>query len=184
MMAYDFKKMEEKLNFLASHFEFEMTSLRTGRATPALLENVRVEVYGSANQLKNVASIVVEDAKTLLVQPWDKGLMETISKAIETSNIGVQPVVAKDSIRISLPSLTEERRKALVKILKEKTEEAKISLRKARDEVWRDIQEKEKAKTISEDEKFRFKEEMEKKIKHGGEKLDEIAAKKEREIME
>src|SRR3989338_1762865 len=183
-MAYDFKKLEERLNSLTNHFESEIASLRTGRASPALFENIKVDAYGTINPLKNVASIINEDAKTLLVQPWDKSLMEIISKAIETANMGVQPVVAKDSIRISLPPLTEERRKALVKILKEKTEEAKISLRKARDEVWRDIQEKEKAKTISEDEKFRFKEEMEKKIKHGGEKLDEIAAKKEREIME
>ncbi len=184
MMAYDFKKLDEKLSSLASHFESEIASLRTGRASPALVENIKVDAYGSINPLKNVASVIIEDAKTLLVQPWDKSLVEIISKAIEISNIGVQPVVAKDSIRISLPSLTEERRKSLAKILKEKTEETRISIRKVRDEVWKDIQEKEKAKILSEDEKFRLKEEMEKKIKHGSDKLDQIAAKKGREIME
>ncbi|OGF69357.1 ribosome recycling factor [Candidatus Giovannonibacteria bacterium RIFCSPLOWO2_02_FULL_45_14] len=183
-MAYDFKKLEERLNSLTNHFESEIASLRTGRASPALVENIKVDAYGSINPLKNVASVIVEDAKTLLVQPWDKSLMETISKAIETSNIGTQPVVAKDSIRISLPPLTEERRKSLIKVLKEKMEETRISIRKARDEVWKDIQEKEKAKVFSEDEKFRLKEEMEKKIKQGGDKLDQIAAKKEREIMD
>lgn len=183
-MTYDFKKLEERINSLANHFESEIASLRTGRATPALLENVKVEVYGSINQLKNVASIVVEDAKTLLVQPWDKSIMEALAKAIEISNVGVNPVVAKDAIRISLPPLTEDRRKTLAKILRERMEETRISMRKVRDETWKDIQGKEKAKVFSEDDKFRFKEEMEKKIKHGSEKLDQIAAKKEKEIME
>jgi ribosome recycling factor len=183
-MAYDFKKMDEKTGTLTKHFESEIASLRTGRATPALLENVRVEVYGAPNPLKNVASIVVEDAKTLLIQPWDKSLMDTIAKAIEASNVGSQPVVSKDSIRISLPPLTEERRKQLSKILREKIEESKITLRKIRDEVWKDIQDQEKEKKISEDDKFRYKEEMEKKSKAAQDRLDEIAAKKEKEIME
>lgn len=183
-MAYDFKKLEERIASLAHRFESEIASLRTSRASPVLVENIKVEAYGSVNPLKNVASVVNEDARTLLVQPWDKSLMETISKAIETSNIGTQPVIAKDSIRISFPPLTEERRKSLLKAMKEKLEEVKISLRKTRDEVWKDIQEKEKAKAISEDEKFRLKEEMEKRIKHGSDKLDQIASKKEREIME
>ncbi|OGF85610.1 ribosome recycling factor [Candidatus Giovannonibacteria bacterium RIFCSPLOWO2_02_44_8] len=184
MMAYDFKKLQEKLDSLTKYFESDISSLRTGRASPALVESIKVDAYGAINPLKNIASVIVEDAKTLLVQPWDKSLVEIISKAIEMSNIGAHPVVAKDSIRISLPSLTEERRKSLAKILKEKTEETRISIRKVRDEVWKDIQEKEKAKILSEDEKFRLKEEMEKKIKKGSDRLDEIAAKKEKEIME
>ena len=183
-MTYDFKKMDEKVSAVASHLEGEIASLRTGRATPALLESVRVEAYGTPNPLKNVASIVIEDPKTLLVQPWDKSLMETIAKAIEHSNVGAQPVITKDSIRVSLPSLNEERRKQLVKILGEKLEETKITIRKIRDEIWKDIQDKEKIGGMSEDDKFRFKEEMEKKIKAGSDKLEEIAAKKEREIME
>ena len=184
IMAYDFKKMDEKVSDACKRFESEVTSLRTGRAAPAILENVKVEAYGIINPLKNVASIVIEDAKTLLVEPWDKGLIDTISKAIESSNVGAQPVVAKDAIRISLPSLTEERRKLLIKALKEKMEEAKISLRHVRDEVWKDIQDREKAKSMSEDDKFRFKEEMEKKMKEGVDKLEEIEKRKEREIME
>ncbi|OGF82180.1 ribosome recycling factor [Candidatus Giovannonibacteria bacterium RIFCSPLOWO2_01_FULL_46_13] len=183
-MNYDFKKLEEKTLALAKHFESDIASLRTGRATPALLENIPVEAYGAKNSLKNVASLTVEDAKTLLIQPWDKGLMESISKAIEASNVGAQPIAAKDAIRISFPPLTEERRKSLIKVLKDKMEEARISMRQIRDETWKDIQDKEKAKTISEDDKFRYKEEMEKKIKEGGDKLDQIAAKKEKEIME
>src|SRR3989344_1849481 len=121
-MNYDFKKLEEKTLALAKHFESDIASLRTGRATPALLENIPVEAYGA--------------------------------------------------------------KKSLIKVLKDKMEEARISMRQIRDETWKDIQDKEKAKTISDDDKFRYKEEMEKKIKEGGDKLDQIAAKKEKEIME
>ena len=139
-MAYDFKKLDEKILSSIKYFESEVATLRTGRATPALLESIKVEAYGENNALKNVASIVIEDPKTLLVQPWDKGLIDAICKAIEASNMGSQPVVTKDSIRISLPSLTEERRKSLIKVLNEKAEETKISIRKSRDEVWKEIQ--------------------------------------------
>lgn len=183
-MAYDFKKMEEKVAGILKHFEEEISSLRTGRATPAILENVKVEAYGSTNPLKNVASIIIEDARTLLVQPWDKGLLDKISKSLEMANLGTQPVVTKDSVRISIPPLTEERRKSLQKVVKEKLEEAKIAMRQARDDVWKDIQEKEKNKSISEDEKFRLKEEMEEKIKKGNDKLEDTALKKEKEILE
>ncbi len=183
-MTYDFKKLEERLSNLAKHFESEIASLRTGRASSALLENVRIEAYGVSNPLKNVASIIVQDPKTLLVEPWDKSLLEVIGKALEASNLGAKPIAVKDSIRIALPSLTEERRGALLKLLKEKLEEARISLRKARDEVWKEIQEKERKKEISEDDKFRLKEQMEEKVKKGGEKLEELSKKKEREITE
>ena len=119
-----------------------------------------------------------------MVEPWDKSLLEVIGKALEASNLGAKPIAVKDSIRIALPSLTEERRGALLKILKEKLEETRISLRKARDEVWKEIQDKERKKEISEDEKFRLKGQMEERVKKGGEKLEELSRKKEREIME
>ena len=183
-MNYDFKKLDEKVSGVVKRFESEAAVLRTGRANPAILENVKVEAYGTINSLKNVASIVVEDPKTLIVEPWDKGLIDAISKAIEASGVGARPVAAKNVIRISLPPLTEERRKSLTRILKDKMEEARISLRQIRDEVWKDIQDKEKNKTISEDDKFRFKEEMENKIKEVSNRLDEIAKKKEKEIIE
>lgn len=184
MSAYDFKKLEEKIDVLAKRFESEISSLRTGRATPALLENIKVEAYGISNPLKNVASIIVQDPKTLLVEPWDKSLLGTIEKALEASNLGLKPIATKDSIRIALPPLTEERRQVLIKLLKEKLEEIRISLRKARDEVWKEIQEKERKKEIGEDDKFRLKERMEEQVKKGGEKLESLARKKEKEVME
>ena len=183
-MVYNFKKFNEKVTSFLRHLESEIVSLRTGRASPALLENIQVRAYGTLNPLKNVASIVVDDPRTLSVEPWDKSLLEAILKAIEVSSLGVRPIPFKNSLRVSLPPLTAERREALLKILKEKLEESRISLRQARDEVWKDIQEKERRGIISEDDKFRFKNEMEELVKKGGEKLEEISRKKEKEIKE
>ena len=183
-MAYDFKKLEEKINAAAERFKNETASLRTGRANPALVQDLKIEAYGETNSLKNLASISTEDAKTISVQPWDKSLLEAIEKGINNSALGLRASAAKDKVRVVLPAITQERREALLKLLKKKLEETRVSLRKARDEVWKDIQEKERSKAISEDEKFRLKEQMEEKIKTGAEKLDEVAKKKEREIME
>lgn len=183
-MNYDFKKLDDKISSATSHLESEIASLRTGRANPALLENIRVEAYGVSSPLKNIASIITEDSKTLLVEPWDKSLIGAIEKAIAAGGIGSMPVVAKGAVRISLPPLTEERRRSLLKVSKEKLEGARIALRQSRDEVWKDIQDRERRKEISEDNKFRFKEEMENRIKKAGEKLESISVKKEKEIME
>lgn len=166
------------------HFEEEIAALRTGRANPALVENIKVNAYGAVNPIKNLASIAVEDARTLLIQPWDKSLLEALAKGIEASGLGLKPTVTKDLLRLHLPELTHERRETLRKLLREKLEETRVLLRKARDEVWREIQERERRKEISEDEKFRLKEEMEKKMREAMEKLDAAAEKKEKEIGE
>ncbi|MBI4059641.1 ribosome recycling factor [Candidatus Giovannonibacteria bacterium] len=184
MPSYDFKKLDEKITALRERFKNETAGLRTGRANPALVEDIKVEAYGAQNPLKNLASITVENAKTLLIQPWDKSLLEALEKGISASSLGLRPSVQKDVIRVILPDLTQERRETLTKLLKEKLEEARVLLRQARDETWKDIQERERAKTISEDEKFRLKGQMEEQAKKGTEKLEEAAKKKEREILE
>lgn len=183
-MAYNFKTLEEKISSATKHLEAEGAALRTGRASPALLEDLKIEAYGEASPLKNLASISAEDAKTISVQPWDKSLLEAIEKGINNSALGLRASSAKDKVRVILPAITQERRQVLLKLLREKLEETRVTLRKARDEVWKDIQEKERSKTISEDEKFRLKEQMEEKMKTGAEKLEELAKKKEKEILE
>ena len=183
-MAYDFKKLEDKIAGGISHFESETSSLRTGRANPALVEDIKIDAYGTPNPLKNIAAISIENAKTIIVQPWDRSLLESIEKGIAASNIGLRPVVAKDILRVILPDLTEERRQSVIKILKEKLEESRVSVRKARDEVWREIQGLERQKKISEDEKFRLKEQMEDRIKKATLKIEGIAKKKEGEILD
>ncbi len=181
---YDFKKLDEKLDGTVKFFEGEVASFRSGRANPALIEDIKVEAYGAVSLLKNLAAIRAENGKTLVVEAWDKSLMETIAKGIATANLGLKTSPSKDILRVVLPDLTEERRKSLVKLLGEKLENARVSVRKARDEVWKDIQERERAKEISEDEKFRLKNQMEERIKKSTSKLEELSTKKEREITE
>ncbi|MDP3785046.1 MAG: ribosome recycling factor [bacterium] len=181
---YDFKKLDEKINAAVNHFKNETASLRTGRANPALVEDIKIEAYGTLTPLKNLSSITTENAKTLIIQPWDKSILEAIEKGISNSSLGLRPAVQKDVIRVILPDLTQERRQTLLKLLKEKLEEARVSLRQARDEVWKDIQERERAKTISEDEKFRLKDQMEDRAKKGIERLEAASQKKEKEILE
>ena len=177
------KDLERKLDEIASALKSEVSGLRTGRATPALVENLEIEAYGEKQPLKALAAISTPDARQILIQPWDKSLLPAIEKAIQSSPIGLNPVADKDAIRLSLPPLTEERKRDLVKVLKEKLEQARIQVRRARDEVMKVVEAEERAKKISEDEKFRRKEEVEKKVGEWNKKVEELGAVKEKEIM-
>ncbi|MBI2055310.1 MAG: ribosome recycling factor [Candidatus Sungbacteria bacterium] len=177
------KDLERKLDEIGSALKSEVSGLRTGRATPALVEDLEVEAYGVRQPLKALAAISAPDARQILIQPWDKSLLPAIEKAIQSSPIGLNPVADKDAIRLFLPPLTEERKRDLVKVLKEKLEQARIQVRRTRDEVMKIVEAEERAKTISEDEKFRRKEEVEKKVGEWNKKVEELGAVKEREIM-
>jgi len=179
---YDFSKIKNETEKIKNHFKNEIASLRTGRATPALVENIFIDSYGTRTALKHLASISVEDAKTLRITPWDFSILKNIESALGGSNLGIQPIVDKQSIRLILPELSEERRNSLLKLLSGKFQEVKISLRIERDEVWKDIQEKERKGEISEDDKFRFKDELQKIIDKATEELGDIVKRKELEI--
>ncbi len=181
-MSYDFSQIKKEAAEVEEWFKKECSVLRTGRATPALVENLLVESYGARTPLKHIAAIGIEDAKTIRISPWDSSSLKDIEKAVSSSNLGVQPIADKDSIRIRLPDLTEERRISLKKILYEKLEEAKVSLKLKRDEVWKDIQEKQREGEITEDEKYRYKDDLQKIIDETVERLEEAAKKKEEEI--
>ena len=114
------------------HFRQEITSLRTGRATPALVEDIAVESYGTKQPMKAVASISVQDAKTIVVDPWDRGLVKAVETAIRNSQLGINPVNDGKVIRLPLPDLTQERRQELIKVLHQKLESARVSIRKIR----------------------------------------------------
>lgn len=182
-MNYDFSKIKNDGERIKERFKQEVTALRTGRANPSILENLLVDSYGSKTPLKHLASISVEDARTLRVAPWDTSVIKNIESAIASSSLGVQPIADKQSVRVSFPSLTEERRKSLVKILFAKLEESRISLRQSRDHIWKDIQDKEKEGEIPEDFKFRFKDELQKIVDKISGDLEEAAKKKEQEII-
>jgi len=182
-MNYDFSKLKSEGERIKDRFKQEVASLRTGRANPVMVEDLLVESYGAKTPLKHLAAIGAEDARTLRITPWDASVVKDIESAIIASNLGVQPIADKQSIRISMPALTEDRRKALVKTLSAKLEESRISLRQERDKIWKDIQDKEKNGEIPEDYKFRFKDELQKNIDKISAELEEMAKKKEQEIM-
>lgn len=165
------------------HLHKELGTLRTGRATPQLVEDVRVNAYDSIMELKGLASIAIQDAKTIIIEPWDKGLIQAIEKAIRDSGTGLSPATDGGVIRIMLPSMTEENRLKLVKLMKEKIEDSRIALRGVREGVRDEILEKEKNKDMSEDEKFKLLDELEKLTKEFNEQISAMAEKKEDEIM-
>lgn len=182
-MAYDFSELKQKITDSEEWLKNEFLGIRTGRATPQLLDSIRVESYGSQLPINQVAGLTIEDARTLRIAPWDTAQVKDIEKAIIVANIGVSTATDEKGIRVIFPELTAERREQLLKLIKEKLEHVRISLRGIRDEVWAQIQQKEKDKEIGEDDKFRFKEEMEKLIKDANTQFEEVAGRKEKEIM-
>ena len=179
MQINQFKKdFEGAITF----FKNDVAQLRTGRASTALVEDISVEAYGSRQPLKAVGTIMVADAKTITVEPWDKGLLQAVEKGIRDSGLGMNPVNDGRLIRLALPELTSERRAELVKVLHQKLEQGRISLRKIREDVRGLIAGEEKDKSISEDEKFRLQEDLEKMVKSFNEEIQKIGEDKEKEI--
>lgn len=179
---YNFTALKKQIEETKEHLVREYAGIRSGRAAPALLDGVSVESYGSKMTLAQVASITVEDARTIRVAPWDASQIKAIEKAVTDANLGVSTGSDDKGVRVFFPELTSERREQMIKLMRQKLEDARVALRRARDEVWNDIQKKEKASELSEDEKFRAKEEMEKLVKEGNTALEALADKKEKEL--
>ena len=181
-MAYDFKNLRSRIEEIQEWLKGEYMAIQTGRATPAILDNVRVESYGAKVPLNQVASVTSEGPRALRVSVWDRSQIEGVEKAINSANLGVSASSDEQGVRVFFPELTAEKRTALSKMVGSKHEEARVSLRQARDEVWSDIQKQEKEGEISEDEKFRLKDEMEKTIGEANKELDEMTQRKEKDI--
>lgn len=172
------KKMEETIHFLES----SLARIRAGKANPHILDVVKVEYYGNHVPLSNVASITTPDAKTILIQPWEKTMIKTIEKAILNANIGFTPTDNGEVIRLTLPPMTEERRKELVKQVRIEAEEARITIRNARRDVIEQIKKKVK-EGLSEDIEAVGAEEAQKLHDNYVKKIDDLLATKEKEIM-
>lgn len=168
---------------VVSFLEKDLASVRTGRASTALVESLKVEAYGSAQELKNMAAISIPDAQTVQIEPWDAGVVGEIEKAIMESGIGITPSTAGKTIRLAIPPLTEETRKNLVKVIGKKVEEARISVRNVRDEVKKDIEALEKAKEVSEDERYQMQEQLDTLTGEYNEKIAGLGSAKEEEVM-
>lgn len=178
------KKMSGEMEKTLTYFKEEISVLRTGRATPSLLDGIEVEYYGQTMKINQVASISVLPPNTIVVQPWDKNALEPIQKAIMQSSLGIAPIADKDSIRLSLPSLNQERREALIKVLNQKTEEAKIAVRRERESAIQRLQKLKEDGEIREDDFFRSKDEVQKIVDgFNNEKIKDLRDKKEKEIL-
>jgi ribosome recycling factor len=176
-------KIKPNLERSLERFKEELGTLRTGRATPALVETVEVDCYGSRMPLKQLAAISAPEPRVLIVQPWDANVIKEIEKAISSSRSGLSVATTGDLIRINVPSLNEESRKELVRALNQKMEAAKISVRSLREQAWKEIQDKERSGEIREDDKFRGKDELQKLIDEYNKKIDDLGGAKEKEIM-
>ena len=182
-MQYNFSNFKLENNKIAEYLIKEYSQLNIGRASPMILDGISVESYGSYVPLKNVASVSIEDPKTLRITPWDKNQIKEIEKAIVSSNLGLSVAVDTSGIRVIFPQLTTETRQTLVKVLKEKLEESRITVRKERERVWDEIQKLEKEGKITEDEKFKAKEDLQKIIDKTNKNLENIFEKKEKEVL-
>lgn len=172
-------KMEKAME----HFEEAISTVRAGKASPKVLDSVLVESYGSSMPLSSVASVTVPDAKTIMIQPWDKNVLAAIEKAIINANIGMTPSNNGEQIRLNVPPLTEERRRELVKQIKSDSETARISLRNTRRDAIEAIKKAIKAEGLPEDVAKDGEAEAQKMVDQHSKRIDELLAAKEREIM-
>ncbi len=165
------------------HLRGELSSLHTGRANPGMLENIEIEAYGSKMSLQELASISSPEPQQLLIMPWDKSVVKDIESGLRASDLNLNPVVDGESIRINFPPLTEEKRQELVKIMHTKLEDARISVRKIREELIKELKESEKNGDLSEDEYFREEKEVQTRVDNVNVKIKGLGEKKEQELM-
>ena len=177
-------KAKTQMNKAIEALRSELSKLRTGRAHPSLIEHLMVESYGTKMPLNQVANIATEGGQTLTVTPWDKAMIPVIEKAIMTSDLGLNPASAGMVIRVPLPPLTEERRRGLVKIVKDEGEQAKISVRNARREANEKTKQLLKEKQLTEDDQKRTEQQVQKLTDEAVKQIDAVVAEKEKDLME
>jgi len=179
-----FKEAETKMHKAIETTRSEFASVRTGRATPALLDRLMVEAYGASIPLKQVATISVPDARTLAIAAFDRNTVGDIRKAIEKSELGLTPNVDGSTIRLGIPPLTEDRRKELVKVIRKKGEDGRVAIRNIRHKYHDDIRNQLKSHAITEDDSKRFGDQLQKLTDKYVKEIDGLVASKEKEIME
>jgi ribosome recycling factor len=183
-MAYDFSGFKKASEGTLEWLRREFSGIRTSRATPSILDGVLVSAYGTPTPINQLATVTVEGPKSLRITPWDKSVAKSIDTAVRESNLGLSVSLDDQGLRISFPDLTSERRIMLLKVAKENLEEARVTLRAEREKILGDVDKKEKAGEISEDERFRYKNELQKLVDEANKKLEELYDKKEKEISE
>lgn len=177
------KLYEEQFEKVIEHYTGTLSTIRTGRANPAILDDVSVQCYGSQMKLKELAAINVPEPKVLQIEPWDKNVVKDIEKALLASNIGLTPNVSGTVIRLVLPPLTEDRRKLLVKQLVDLTEQARVAVRKNRDDLLKGFKSKKGDGSMTEDEFFQESKDVQAIVDRTNARIKELAETKEKEMM-
>ncbi|MDQ5883023.1 MAG: ribosome recycling factor [Patescibacteria group bacterium] len=175
---------EEQTQSLINQFKEEISSLRTNRPSTALVENLKIDCYNAQSPLKHLASISITLPNIIIIEPWDISIVPNVRKALETSSLGLTPQIEGKQIKLFLPPLTRERKENLIKLLNSQKEDTRVKLRKIREEVVAEIKKSFEEKNISEDEKFRLLEEVQKLVEKTNKSLEEITQAKEQEILE
>ncbi|MBQ5325568.1 MAG: ribosome recycling factor [Oscillospiraceae bacterium] len=178
------KKYEDRMASAVKHLETEYASVRAGRANPGVLDKVTVDYYGVPTPINQVATVSVTEARTLSIQPWDRSLLKPVVKAIQMSDVGINPIDDGISIRLVFPAPTEERRKALSKDVSKMAEEAKVAVRNVRRDAMDKFKAAKKAGELTEDDQKKLEEKMQKITDKFIKEIDEVAAKKTKEVME
>src|ERR1700691_2222043 len=184
-MLEDLKKdAAARMSKCVQTFQADLKKLRTGRAHPSLIEHLKVDYYGSEVPLQQVASIAVEEGRTLVISPWEKTVVQAIEKAIHKSDLGLTPMTAGTVIRVPMPLLTEERRREITKVVRHDAENARVAVRNVRRDVMGDIKEMLKEKLISQDDERRAETEVQKLTDKYVADIDQVLVAKEKEIMQ
>lgn len=184
-MKIQFAQVDQKFAESLSFFKNELQSLRVGgRGSLQLIEAIKAEVYGQNMPIKQIANITMVDASLILVAPWDKSNMQSIVKAVQQSNLGINPLIDGDSVKLPIPPMTEERRKEYIKTVYQKLEEAKISIRQIRKEVLDTIAEDKKNSLITEDDEKRMEKELQNKVDKINQELEKLSKEKEVELSQ
>lgn len=184
MVKDSLKSLEVKMKASAEHFRKDLAKLRTGRASLSLFEDLKVEYYGTLTPINQLASLGIPDPTLITVQPWDPTLLETIDKAIRAADLGLNPINDGKTLKVPVPPLDDERRREMAKRIRKMLEEEKTALRNLRREAKEEIEEFEKEKLITEDDKFSGLEQLQKLIDDYSKKAEDVAAAKEKEILE
>jgi len=176
-------KIKPNLDKAIEYLKNELNTLQVGRVSPSLVEDIQVECYGSKMPLKQLAAISCPQPRIIIIDPWDKSIIKDIEKGIIDSKLGLNPIIDGEVIRLVIPPLDEEQRKNLTKVLSQKVEEVKISIRTQREKAWKEIQSLYQEGKISEDEKYKGKDKLQEVIDEYNKKVEELKERKEKEIL-
>lgn len=182
-MSYDFSTASSQKETILDWLKAEYRSIQTGRATPSVLDLVHIEMYGARTQIAHAGSVTIEDPRTIRVSPWDKSVIGLMEKAINDADLGLSVSSDAEGLRVHFPSLTTETRTKLVKLLKDRLEDARVRVRGMREEINKDIDAKAKAGEYGEDDQRNYRESLQKIVDLANQELEELFHKKEKEVM-